>query len=511
MYSKIQQEKNQGFSREAVARHLDLSWRTVDRYWDMSTDKYETLNKNQYCSTLDKHETVIMDWLERFPDLSAAQVLDWLQEHYEEKYAERTVRRFVYNLRQKHGLAKTCCKEREYGCNSELPPGQQLQADFGEYWALRQDKSRIKLYFVTFILAHSRYKYVLWQTRPFHAIDFVRSLESCFEEFGGRTQELVIDQDSLMVVSENYGDIIHTYEFERCKNRHGFTVWLCRKADPESKGIVESCVKFVKYNFARNRCFQSLTQWSEDCKGWLQRTGNGKVHSEIKKIPAEVFALEKKHLKPVISFTNNESHTDMITTPIRKNNSIRYRSSRYSVPIGTYTRCQTASVREIDEHIEIYDHTNQLLARHALAQTPGDLVKNNNHARDTSEGIQQLMDEAKVALGSTPLAEDFLTVLRRKKGRYIRDQLKVVMTVAKNYEPEIIRLALLACQESKMESAIDLRDFADYAFRQITLDEILSIPPLRLMPDVPKSFIDEIKVVQPKPSTYMELVKKEGK
>lgn len=511
MYSKIHQEKSQGFSRESVARHLGLSWRTVDRYWDMSADSYEEMSKNQYSSTLDKHKTVIMDWLERFPDLSSSQVQDWLQEHYEEVYAERTVRNYVFNLRQKHGLVKTSIKVREYGCNSELPPGQQLQADFGEYWALRQDKSRIKLYFVAFILAHSRFKYVLWQTRPFHAIDFVRSLESCFEEFGGRPLELVIDQDSLMVVSENHGDIIHTYEFERCKNRHGFTVWLCRKADPESKGMVESCVKFVKYNFARNRFFHSLTQWSEDCKCWLQRTGNGKVHSETKKIPAEVFAPEKKHLKPVISFASHDACKDMITTPIRKNNTIRYRSSRYSVPIGTYTHCQTASIREIDEHIEIYDHTNQLLARHALAITPGELVKNNNHARDTSEGVKQLMDEAKVALGNTPLAEDFLTVLRRKKGRYIRDQLQVVMTVAKNYEPEIIRLALLACQESKMESAIDLRDFADYTFRQITLDEILSFPPIRLMPDIPKAIIAEVKVVQREPATYMELVKKGGK
>jgi transposase len=204
----------------------------------MKADEYETLHRKQFSSTLGTHEKVIIDWLERFPDLSAAQVQDWIHEHYEEVYPERTVRNYVFNLRKKHGLTKSCKKEREYGCIPELPPGQQLQADFGEYWALRQDKRRIKVFLVAFILAHSRYKYILWQTRPFNAVDFVRSLESCFEEFGGLSQELVIDQDSLMVVSENNGDIIHTYEFERCKNRHGFSVWLCRKADPESKGYV---------------------------------------------------------------------------------------------------------------------------------------------------------------------------------------------------------------------------------------------------------------------------------
>ena len=198
----------------------------------------------------------------------------------------------------------------------------------------------------------------------------------------------------------------------------------------------------------------------------------------------------------------------MITTPVRKNNTIRYKTSRYTVPIGTYTRCQTASVREVDDRLEIYDHTGQLLDRPELAQSPGELVRNNNHARDTSESISKLMDAAKIALGDTPLAVAFLNTIRRKRGRYIRDQLQVVMTVAKNYEPEVIWRALLACQESKMDSANDLRDFADYAFRQITLDEILLAPQLRLMPDIPKQLIPDVNVVQRQPSTYMELVRK---
>jgi hypothetical protein len=126
-----------------------------------------------------------------------------------------------------------------------------------------------------------------------------------------------------MVVSENGGDIIHTYEFERCKNRYGLKIWLCRKADPESKGMVESGIKFVKYNFARNRHFRDIAQWTQDCFAWLERTGNGKVHEETKKIPAEVFALEKQHLRPVPPTFNSNADGSMVTTPIRKNNTIR--------------------------------------------------------------------------------------------------------------------------------------------------------------------------------------------
>ncbi len=71
----------------------------------------------------------------------------------------------------------------------------------------------------------------------------------------------------LMVVKENAGDIIFTDEFERCKNRHNLDVYVCRKHDPQSKGMVESGVKFVKYNFARNRTFINLEQWETGFSG----------------------------------------------------------------------------------------------------------------------------------------------------------------------------------------------------------------------------------------------------
>ena len=508
MYSKIEQEKNQGFSRGTVARHLGLSWRTVDRYWDMSADSYKALNKKHHSSILDKHEITIVGWLEEFPDLSAAQVKDWIHEHYDEMFPERTVRNYVKTLREKHCIEKPV-KSREYGCIPELPPGQQLQADFGEYWCIRKGKSRIKLYLAAFILAHSRYKYVMWQTKPFTAVDFVRTLESCFEALGGTTHELVIDQDTLMTVSENNGDIIHTYEFERCKNRHGFTVWLCRKADPESKGMVESCVKFIKYNFAKNRYFYDINQWNNDCDAWLKRTGNGKVHSETKKIPAEIFELEKKHLKPVILFNDNIPSNNSLTTPVRKNNTIRYNASRYSVPIGTYTLFKEVSVQEIDDHLEIYDPTGKLIASHELAVSPGELKRNNNHVRDNSEKIKNLMEQAKKALGDTPEANEFLSIIHKRRGRYIRDQLHLILKVADSYSYDVLQLTLKACCECNLNSANDFRDFAEHIFRQKAVDEIIS-PQIRPLPGSLSSTDRDISVNQPNPGSYMNLINKGG-
>lgn len=514
MYTKIQKQKTMGYSRESTARKLGISWRTVDKYWDMTVDEYRQQKERCRFSRLDKHENAIKDWLTCFPDMTAAQVTDRLLEHYQVKYPEHTVRTYVNQLRIKHNLPKPVKNPREYGCVEELPPGQQLQADFGEYWALREKKRRIKLHVVVFILAHSRYKYILWQNHPFTSIDFIRCLEACFEALGGIPQELVIDQDKLMTVSENHGDIIHTYEFERCKNRHGLDVWLCRKEDPESKGTVEACVKFVKYNFAKCRYFVDIHRWNQDCFDWLERTGNGREHSETKKIPAEVFAVEKQYLKPYMAQGLLKTTETMVSTPVRKNNTIRYKGSRYSVPVGTYTKYSHVLVQEKDGQLEIYITPDQLLHIHPLATAPGSLVKNNNHDRDTSESINQLMKETLLALGNTPQAAEFLQILRKKKPRYIRDQLNHVLKTVQIYEPETVRLAILACLESKVYSANDFRDFSDYLFHQITLEQVMAVQSASIPTSAAPPASDKLTgqaVVQPLPEAYMKHVSSGGK
>ena len=177
MYSKIQQEKKQGFSKEAVARHLSLNWRTVDQYWEMSAEAYEAMRKRQYSSGLDKRQDIIVQWLKTYDDISAAQIQDWLSEHYAEFYNARTVRDYVAKKRKQYDIPRHV-KGREYGPVPELPPGLQLQLDFGMYNAIRSDTQRIKLFFVVFILSHSRYKHIVWQTRHFTSLDLIRSLVS---------------------------------------------------------------------------------------------------------------------------------------------------------------------------------------------------------------------------------------------------------------------------------------------------------------------------------------------
>jgi len=405
------------------------------------------------------YENEVLSWLKEFPDLSAAQIYDRLEEkHNTLSFSEATLRRYVRFLRQEKNIPKTT-NPRIYEAVEELPIGKQMQIDFGEIKVKKKTGSEIKLYVMCFVLAHSRYKYCEWQARPFTTNDIIRIHENAFEYYGGTPEEIVYDQDHLILVSENYGDLLYTHEFARYHQRRKFRIYMCRKADPESKGKIENVVGFVKNNYARYRTFYNIDRWNEDGFAWLKRRGNGKVHGTTKKIPAEVFAEEKKHLQPVldrIKFkTPALSLTYQVTVPIRGN--------RYSVPRGTYKGPHTyIKVNYINENelVILELDTDKQLARYKVPVDKGNLIKNTNHRRDKNAKISTLINQISIKFSDSVGARDFMESIRIEKPRYIRDQIMLIQKALEKSSSEAIDKALKFCIKNRLYRATDFQDAA---------------------------------------------------
>jgi transposase len=126
-------------------------------------------------------------------------------------------------------------------------------------------------------------------------LDVVLHLLDCFEYIGGIPEEIVIDQDSTLVVSENHGDILLTKGFTQFKEEMGFRLYVCRKADPESKGKVENLVKFVKTSFFSARRFRTLESVRKSLQSWLVRTANGKISQATGRIPEICLDGNRRH------------------------------------------------------------------------------------------------------------------------------------------------------------------------------------------------------------------------
>lgn len=466
LYNEITNMYNGGFSARQISQELGIARNTVAAYLSKTPRDMEVwlASTAQRRKSLDVHEKVILGWLQEHPGLSGAQVCDWLEEKNYGQYAESTVRRYVNQMRLKYKIPKRT-KRRDYEAVPELPMGLQAQMDFGQTHQLTPSGKRIRLFFFCLVLSHSRFKYVEWQEGPFKTENLIRCLRNAFSFMHGKPKEIVFDQDNIMVVDENLGEFVYTAEFLSFTQSERLTVRPCRGADPESKGKIENTVQFVKKSFANERVFSNIDEWNGECHSWLKRRGNGRRHNATKKVPADVFAIEQTKLMPYRTTTQvlpAESNPNLRT--VRKDNTVMYKSNRYSVPLGTYRGGESTQValRIKDAKLRIFSvETGAEIASHEVASGQGKLVQSRQHRRDRSAGIEQQLSALAEMFDNVPAATAYLNEIRKKYTRYCRDQFAFIKNLFDDYGRGFLTQVLIACAEQHRYGANEFRDMAD--------------------------------------------------
>ena len=457
MYSKIQAMKSQGYKQRKVASVLEIHRSTVKKYWNMTPEEFqETILEPAKKSSLEQHKELILSWLRNYREITAAQVYDWLKDKYGLRLAENSVRRYVRKLRIDFDI-KPEGNARDYEAIPDPPMGVQMQVDIGIITVENiQTRRYQKLYCIGFVLSNSRYKYGVWFSKPPEIQDMINAIKYCFKWMGGKPKELVFDQDRLIAVNENYGDVIYTKEFEAFRQSEKLDVYLCRKADPPSKGRIEAVVKFFKYNFARYRQYYEQWIWDEEFEQWLHRTGNAKKHSITKRIPAEVFEIERGYLIPVSYKEISDSNT--VLRKIRKDNTVMFDGNRYTVPIGSFGVHANVQLEIQGDELLIYaGFCDVLLARHKICFEKGKLRQNTDHLRNKEIKITELKEALKAQFLSPEAAEIYLDRICAGKKRYTRDQYLLINKTISEYSTEFIETALQYCLVNELNSAVDFR------------------------------------------------------
>lgn len=474
LYFQIKQLLDEKFNKTQISEKLGISRTTVHVYSKMSEEEFlEWVRQiRKKSGKLGVYEQAIKNRLGEHPELSSYQIHDWLlDKHPQLRVSRRAVTAFVRKLRKVYHLPKPLKdkRSREYMAVEDLPYGQQAQVDFGVYTMFSASGEKQKIYFMIMVLSRSRYKHVYLLNRPFTTTDVVRAHEQAFVYFGGHPRELVYDQDKLMVVSENGGDILYTEKFAAYLKVRKFEIFVCRKKDPETKGKSESVVKHVKTNFLNARRYISEEVLNAECLAWLKRTGNGQVHGTTKRIPAQDFLEEKQHLQvlgPVsVDWLTYTEYT------VRKDNLITYKSNRYSVPEGTYEGKKTKVWVKVEKHKQllICKADKVPIARHEICWDKGRTIINNNHRRDRSTKIKELTDQVSQLFSDPQAAQTYLAQLQKVKPRYIRDQLLIIRKAAAKSKPEQMDQALEFCQANRIYSAGDFKAVIEKLKREVKI------------------------------------------
>lgn len=472
MYHEIHQQKRSGKHPSQIASFLGMDTRTVKKYLAMSEQEFDAyqVKLEQRTKKLAEHEDFVCSRLTACPEASSAQVHDWLKECHPdfEEVSIKTVYNFVLFVRGKYRIPKVF-DARQYTAVPELPYGAQAQADLGEYNMTDTHGHRKKVYFLGIVLSRSRYKYVSFSETPFTTMANIQAHEEAFAFFCGIPVEIVYDQDKLLLVSENVGDLLLTEAFRSYRYNRGFELYFCRKNDPQSKGKIENVIGYVKYNFLRGRTYYDIRTLNAQCIEWLSRTANGKVHSTTHKIPAQEWSIEKSFLKPLLNIYVMKLEDN--STGVRKDNTIQYKGVKYTLPVGTYQGPSTkVCIRQEEEMLFISDSKGNIIAKHPVSSLKGVTVRNNNHLRDNTQKITELIGQASLLFEDTKAATIFLKQLRDSKPRYIRDQIKLITTLAGKYTKPDMERALKYCLENKITNATDFEPVL------LTLANVLAEP-----------------------------------
>jgi len=353
-------------------------------------------------------------------------VYDVLIEHFVENGdyeklpgEERTLRRYIGYLSESGQVERSDENGRVYDTVFDTPPGRQMLIDFGQLKIC----NGFTVHFICMLLRYSRMICVFAQDHKFDAEEACRAIYRGFHKLGGRPAELVIDQDSVFITSELYGEIVETHTFKAFTTEQGLKLWVCNKNDPESKGPVENVVKFVKTNFFSARKITCIEDVWRSLPGWVERK-NKRIHQATFRVPLDVFTeIESGHLSPLMPSVYETLPTSFIETYVGDKKYITYKTTKYSVPQKFCFK--TVYYKVVGDKLHIYGPDRKYECTHDVNPCKGSSSKLPEHTKEDDTDWLKIAESLRGKWNCYDF-QHFINGFKKENGRFIYKQLKAV-------------------------------------------------------------------------------------
>ena len=225
-------------------------------------------------------------------------------------------------------------------------------------------------------------------------------------------------------------------------------------------------------------------------------TPNGLPHCGTKLVPDEVFKDEKSYLTPYYG-KPEMPQKGMAKHKVHKNNVISYHGCEYSLPSGSYKN--TGGFVWVDikgECMEIYDgETGKQVAAHRVSKEKGQYVLDPSHRKQRYVPMGKQEKAILEYCNYDTLAGIWLDNLRHDKVRYFKDNLRVLFSEMRHFEPSTLHRAFEKSLECGMYNAKGLISLCDRIGRRIPVRETGASQPQRL-PEVIKEAPEKTDINQ---------------
>lgn len=270
----------------------------------------------------------------------------------------------------------------------ETPPGKQAQVDWGHLGSLADEGEEHMLWGFTMTLGYSRMMMAAAATDQ-KLGTLLRMHEAAFQQWGGVPEEILYDRmKTVWTGTDERGEIVWNAVFLDFARYWGFTPRLCRPYRAQTKGKVESGVKYVRRNFLcglLGREPSNLVDLNSELRRWVAEVANRRVHGTTREQVLIRWDEDQFNLQPVKGRLPYP-YADDEQRKVARDAYISWHGSRYSVPWRYAGR--EVWVREQGRDVEVR-YGAELIARHASAIRRHQVVTRGEHHEGIPLGNKQ--------------------------------------------------------------------------------------------------------------------------
>jgi transposase len=308
---------------------------------------------------LEPYHSQIDALLAKHPDLSAIRIHEEIARGPDGFGGSVTlVRRYLHGRRPR--------RSRVYQ-EVHYEAGEAVQVDWGDCGRVAVGGTSRRVSVFVAVLCYSRLMYIEF-TLSQRKADFYRALVAALNFFGGSPRKVIVDNLKAAVLNGSGREACYHPDFLALCGYFCLQPVACQRRDPESKGIVEGGVRYVKRNALAGRAEQLTTfaDYQALAVTWRDEVANVRRHETTHERPVDRFQTERSLLRalPALPFDTDEVLPAVVSPHAR----IKFDGNRYSVP-PRFVR-KPVMIRADRTQLSVL-HEGQVIARHVRCYDRG--------------------------------------------------------------------------------------------------------------------------------------------
>ena len=246
-------------------------------------------------------------------------------------------------------------------------PGEQAQVDWGSFAYVDEEGRQRRLWAFVMVLGWSRAIYVEFVRRADTA-SFIRCHINAFGYLGGIPRRCLYDNAKVVTLGrDEEGRIDWNRRMLDFALRLGFELKLCQPYRAQTKGKVESGVKYVRGNLWPSLRFTDDADLNRQTLEWCDQVANAREHGTTHRVPWDMLLEEQPHLGKLPEERGLAPYLREDRT-VARDGYVSFEGSRYGVHWNWVGATVQVGVRA--GTVEIWAGDDRI-AMHPRAQSPG--------------------------------------------------------------------------------------------------------------------------------------------